>query len=137
MDNRMNDKELGATDSIKRKLDEIDYNLFCMKDKDFVMKMMSTYGGLTEKPKQKSTWRWFKARGNEHPTCQQFKYKETFANHYLFRHCVDNHNNLRHSVPSIEGTIKTHCWPTRVFSFLIAISEVNAYLAMKEFGMEK
>ena len=99
------------------------------------MKLMSTYGNLTELPNQKNTWRWYKGSNGTPATVKQFKYTEPFANHYLYRHCVD-HNNLRHSVPSIEGTIKTHCWENRVFSFLLAISEVNAYLAMKEFVWE-
>ena len=39
-------KDIGATDFIKGKLDWIDYNLFIMKDMDFVIKLMSTYGKL-------------------------------------------------------------------------------------------
>ena len=44
---------------------------------------------------------------------------------------VDDHNNLRHSSPSIEETWKTHRWENRVFAFLLAITEVNLYLWLR------
>ena len=43
------------------------------------------------------------ARASDTVTLKYFRYEESFANHYKYRHCVDDHNNLRHSVPSIEG----------------------------------
>ena len=122
MDNRMDDRALGETDSIKGALDGVPYNLFMMKDKDFVMKLMSTYGGLVVDSDQQKTFRWFKgARASDTATLKYFRYEEPFANHYKYRHCVDDHNNLRHSVPSVEGSIKTHRWELRVFSFILAI----------------
>ena len=60
-------------------------------------------------------------------------YTEPFSNHFLYRHAVDDHNNLRHSVPSIESTWITSRWPSRVFSFILAIVEVNCYLIFKYF----
>ena len=134
MNERVNDRGLGYADSVKGTQDNIPYNLFMMKDKNFIMKLMSTYGGLTMKPDQKKTYRWYKGETPQSDaSVKTFKYPEPFANHYLYRHCVDDHNNLRHSVPSIEGTMVTHRWEFRVFSFLLAISEVNTYLAMKHF----
>lgn len=53
--------------------------------------------------------------------------------HFHYRHVVDDHNNLRHSLPSIEDTWRTDRWPARVFAFLLALSEVNAYLVMRHF----
>jgi hypothetical protein len=46
---------------------------------------------------------------------------------------VDDHNNLRHALPSLEDTWTTHRWEIRVFSFLLAITEINIYLALKFF----
>ena len=62
-----------------------------------------------------------------------FKYSKPFDWHFHFRHLVDDHDNLRHSLPSLEGTWITECWPICVFSFLLAISEVSCYLALKQF----
>ena len=116
------------------KLDNIDYDFFIMKDKDFVMKLMSTYGSLTVSDNQKATRRYYKSTDKSSPVqMKQFKYCEPFANHYLYRHSVDDHNNLRQSMPAIEKTWVTHRWPTRVFQFLLAISEVNTYKAFVYF----
>ena len=58
---------------------------------------------------------------------------QVFAMHYWGRHMIDDHNKLQHSVPSIEGSWVTSRWADRVFSFLIAITEVNAYNCFKNF----
>lgn len=46
---------------------------------------------------------------------------------------VDDNNNNRHDSPSLEETWGTHRWPIRVFSFLLALSEVNTFLAFRYF----
>ena len=96
------------------------------------MKLMSTYGVLAPPLNQNDTFR-RKSDG----TTLRYKYTEVFANHYKFRHCVDDNNNLRHKVPSVEGSWYTHRWPVRVFSFIVAISEVNAFLAFRYFIWSK
>jgi hypothetical protein len=40
-------------------------------------------------------------------------------------------------VPSIEGTWLTTRWPIRVFAFLLAITEVNMFLALRFFVWNK
>ena len=132
MDDHMSSRSLGDTSSVKGTLDGTPYNLFMMRDKDWVMKMMTTYGGLTANEDGEETRRWVKSQNGKHEL-KHFKYTEPFYNHYKFRHAVDDHNNLRHSVPSIEGTWITHRWPLRVFAFILAVSEVNTYLAIKYF----
>ena len=34
---------------------------------------------------------------------------------------VDDHNNLRHAIPSLEMTWTTHHWPCRVFCFCLPL----------------
>ena len=48
----------------------------------------------------------------------------------MFQHAVDDHNNLRHSGVSFEETWATKRWENRVFAFLLAITEVNMFLAL-------
>ena len=48
-----------------------------------------------------------------------------------FSRLVDDHNNLRHMYPSLEHIWVTQIWATRVFTFLIALCEVNTYLAFR------
>ena len=64
-------------------------------------------------------------------------YTETFTNHYLDRHSVDDHNNLRHFQTSIESTLITYWWVICLFSFIMAISEVNIFLACYYFMWKK
>ena len=62
-----------------------------------------------------------------------FKYTEPFFNHFKFRHQVDDHNNNRHSPISLEESINTKDWKIRVFTFILAVVEVNSRLAYKFF----
>ena len=132
MDDHMKEKELGATDSIRGKFDSVDYDLFMTKDSDFVMKLMSTYGSLSVPSHQKETQRYSKDP-NGLTTINSFKYTVPFANHYRFRHAVDDHNNLRQSSPAIEKTWNTTRWANCVFQFILAISELNTYRAFVYF----
>ena len=64
-----------------------------------------------------------------------FKYTETFLNCFkYYRHQVDDHNNLCHSPISLEDSVCTKDWKIRVFTFIIAIVEVNGRLAWSRFG---
>lgn len=120
------DFKVGETSSLCGKLDSVLYNIFGMKEPNYTMKLMATYGSLTTKPAQKETKRTYKKDG--HMVSKMFKYTEPFANHCLYCHAVDNHNNLCHSVPAIEETWVTHRWANRVFAFLLVVSEVNVFL---------
>ena len=125
----MKDNKVGECDSLKRVLGGQNYDIFCLKEPDYVMKVMSTYGGLVVKSGQEDSRRtWME--GDEEKTAR-FQYMEPFANHFDYRHLVDDHNLLRHMVPSIKETWTTDRWANRVFAYLLATSEINSYLAMK------
>jgi hypothetical protein len=58
----------------------------------------------------------------------------------MYRHQVDDHNNLRHSFQSfvvidssLEESITTKDWKLRVFTFVMALIEVNARFAVAYF----
>jgi hypothetical protein len=53
MDRHMEGKPIGSTDSLHGTLDGIPYDLFIMKDKDYNMKLMSTYGSLVDQGEEK------------------------------------------------------------------------------------
>ena len=71
-------------------------------------------------------------RGNG-PTKVTFDYTKPFDWHFRYRHAVDDHNNLRHSLPSLEDTWDTRRWEIRVFSFILAITEINICLTVRFF----
>ena len=121
MDKRMETKEIGQFDAIRGKQDKVDYHLFMMKEPDFTMKMMATYGALNPYSDEKESKRYVKDSDGK-SAITTFKYTEPYSNHYKFRHSIVDHNNLRHQVPSIEGTWVTRRWPIRVLGFLLAIS---------------
>ena len=96
-----------------------------MKEPDYVMKLMTTYGSLIPKVGHKQARRSFKKNGSL--VTESFDYTEPYANHFLYRHAVDDHKNLRHRLPAIEDIWLTSRWANRVFSFLLAITEVNIF----------
>ena len=49
VDKHMECQVVGECDSFGDKLNVSDYGVFCMKEPEYVMKIMSTYGGLIER----------------------------------------------------------------------------------------
>jgi hypothetical protein len=131
IDLHFDSKEIGQTDSLPGILDGQHFKVFCMKEEDYVMKLMATYGALRcvdEGATQRSVTRRSGIRENV-----SFNYTEPFFNHFKFRHQVDDHNNNRHSPISLEESISTKDWKIRVFTFILAVIEVNARLAYQFF----
>jgi len=131
MDAHMADKEVGDCDSLVGTLNGVPYDLFVMKDVDYSMKLMSAYGALTVKAGQDESFRTYTKDGST--VTNVFKYTEPFANHFKCRHVVDDHNNNRHSDISLEQTWATHRWENRISAFILAVVEVNTYLAVRFF----
>lgn len=50
-----------------------------------------------------------------------------------YRDAVNDHNNLRHALPLLEDTWMTIRWPVHVFTFLLALTKTNVYLALSYF----
>ena len=122
---------VGDVDAISGTQDGIPYNLWGMKEPDYVMRMMVTGGANSADDLCKTTtWTW--KPGNEE-ILTTFQYPRPFDWHFRYRHAVDDHNNLRHALPSIEDSWVTQRWEVRVFGFVLAITEVNAFLALRYF----
>ena len=52
IDERMANQPVGSTDALRGVLDGEPYNIFVMKEPDYSMKLMATYGGLTTLPNE-------------------------------------------------------------------------------------
>jgi hypothetical protein len=100
-----------------------------MKEEDHVMKIMSTYGSNCPPMRERMKARRIKVDGAK----VESEYIEPLANHFDYRHCVDDNNHLRHVRPSIEETWRTHRWVLRVLAFFLAVSEVNTFLCFRHF----
>ena len=65
-----------------------------------------------------------------------FNYRKPFHNHYAYCGAVDDHNNKHHDGGqgiSLEEAWITTQWENCVFAFILAIVEVNMYLACRYF----
>ncbi len=133
MQRRFNRPEVkvGNVDAITGTLDGFPYFLWGMKEPDYVMHMMAMGGplGLDDKCKM-AKQKWSEVNGEVET---EFKYTCSFDWHFRFRHAVDDHNNLRHALPSVEETWITKWWECRVFEFILGILEVNAFLVLRHF----
>lgn len=65
------------------------FDIFCLKEPDYVMSLMSTYGSLNTRKEQKISNR--KVNGEK----SQFHNTEVIGNHYKYRDTVDAHNSKR------------------------------------------
>jgi hypothetical protein len=124
-------KEIGAVDCWNGTLDDQDVSVFCFKEPDYVMSIMSTYGTVNEQGALKK--RIFKD-ANGVQQVRTFFYTEVFHNHYQYRHVVDDNNNNRMQPIAIEETWKTSYWPNRVFAFVLGVTGVNTQRAYEQFG---
>jgi hypothetical protein len=119
--------QIGDSRAIYRVLDGVKYFLWGLNELNYVMKMMATGGPLISNDsckKQRRTWT--EAGLN---IVKSFQFLLPYDWHYKYCHAVDDHNNLSHLLPSIEHTITTTRWEMLVFSFVLAVLEVNAFLA--------
>jgi hypothetical protein len=123
--------KVGDSLAITGKLDGEEYFLWGLKEPSYIMKMMATGGPLLANESCKEQKRRWVEGGVD--TAGTFQFPCPYDWHYKYRHAVDDHNNLRHALPSIEHTITTTRWEMCVFSFVLAVTEVNAYLAYRFF----
>ena len=128
-------KEVGEVDAIQGTEGGVTYNLWAMKEPDYTMKMMATSGSpISDDSCRSTTWQWIEGAVQKP---KEFAYTLPFDNHFRYYHAVDDHNNLCHSLPSWEDTWVTQHWDLCVLAFIIAVCEVNTYLAIRFFEVKK
>mmetsp|Transcript_5756 Transcript_5756/g.11762 ORF Transcript_5756/g.11762 Transcript_5756/m.11762 type:complete len:176 (+) Transcript_5756:290-817(+) len=125
MEAHIEEMDVGDTDAIEGKMEGFNYNIWGMKEPNYVMRMMATGGALfTEGCKSV-------ARVWDNGTAKQFHYTQPYDWHFHYRHLVDDHNNKRHAIPFCEDSWNTDHWTFCVFTFLFAVTEVNVFLVHK------
>ena len=115
------EKEVGDVDALKGELDGVPFYIHAMKEPDYTMMLMSTYGTLTRMGETKRR-HYTEDRVKK---VKEFKYPEVIYNHYSYRDMIDNHNLYRIHPISMEETWMTMRWPNRVFCFVLAVAVVN------------
>ena len=85
IDQHMSSKQVDECDPLREILDDVPYNIFCMKEPDYTMKLMATYGGLVPSIQRKEKARRAFKEGDETKRVK-FDYMVLFANHFNFCH---------------------------------------------------
>jgi hypothetical protein len=123
--------EVGDCHTIQGVMEGTTYNLWGMKEPDYIMWMMATGRPLDANEScRMASHRWNNGGVEVDRT---FQYKCPFDWNFWYWHVVDDHNNLRHGLPSIEDSWKTTRWEISVFSFILVIIKVNAFLCLRHF----
>ena len=105
------------------------FNIIGMKERDYVMMIMTTYSTLGEFGEEKRHY--YMVNRVKHGTT--FRYPEVIHNHHHYCDVIDNHNSYRMHPLSMEETWMTMHWPNRVFCFLLAITMLNGQNAATYF----
>ena len=127
-------KQVGDTDSWAGRMDDTPFHVYAMKEPDYVMSLMSSYGTNNRFNGKETRRDWKDGSGN---MSKRFKYPEVIHNHFQYHHAVDDHNVKWHSPISIEVVWATKRWPNRVFCFLLSITKVNSFWAESYFTGRK
>ena len=74
------DKNVGDCDSWKGSMEEVPFHVYTMKEPDYMVSLMSTYG-TTQRSGKETTREWVDGSGNSQKT--KFNYPEVVGNHFL------------------------------------------------------
>ena len=77
-------------DAIKGSYDGVPFHIHALKEPDYVMMLMSTYGTLAQLGEIKKQH--FKVNGEK---VNEFQYPMVVFNHYSYQDMIDNHNTFR------------------------------------------
>ena len=116
-------KEVGGVDAVQGSIRGEIYQIMAIKDPEYMMLMVTTYGTLDHMVGS-DTHQGCKRAGGELVT-KQFNYHEVFGNHLNYRHQVEDNNNRRHSPISVERTWATNYWPDRCHAYFLVFPEFN------------
>ena len=114
-------KDVRDVNAIKGTMDGVPFHIHVMKEPDYIMMLMSTYGTTL---RMGVTKRWhYTVEGVKKVV--EFQYPEIVHNHYKFRDMIDNHNSFQMHPISMEETWMTMRWANHMFCFLLTITIVN------------
>lgn len=125
IDEHMSTKAIGEACTFKQVLDGRDFFVHCMKDRDYVTKIMSCHGTLATVQSHKTMRH---INGEAEP--RRFCYVEPLSRHNKAKHWIDDHNNHRHGAVSLADGWQTKWWPHRQFTFIMGVVEVNCINTM-------
>ena len=90
------------------------FKIFCIKEPDYVMKIMVSWRTLDELEGETTRRDCIYNSGKK--DMKQFTYWQPFGLHFRYIHQVDDQNNWRHAPIYLERTWVTKLWPDRKVS---------------------
>ena len=82
------EKGIDESDALQEMLDNVKFHVVAIKEPDYVMMFMTTYGTLAPVSDEK---RYYLVNGVKH--MKTFQYTDVVHNHYQYRDVIDNHNS--------------------------------------------
>ena len=128
IDAAMSDAEIGTVRTLQGKVLGQDVYIHCMKEEEYVTKIMSTHGSH-QLVLDHTTTRSFRNPATGQQSTMAFACADPFSRCFRARHSVDDNNNRRHQPMSIETTWATRWWANRQEGFHLAVAAVNSNLA--------
>ena len=102
MEDNFREVEVGETDAIQVTVDDVIYNLWGIKEPTYVMRIMANGDRLLVHETCNEIVIRLKENGED--VVKKFNYKLPYDWNFCYRHVVDDHNKLRHSMPSFDHT---------------------------------
>lgn len=128
-------KPIGSKDTLNGKHNEQKFNIYCLKEPDYITMLMGTFGSELGAGDNGKVTRTVNDENSNSVSKIAFELTEPFHFYYKYRGVVDAHNARRHSPISLEETWATKTWEHRVFAFVLSVCEVNTFLvAANEYG---
>ena len=95
------DAPVGDSQILPGEINGVKFDLFCLKEPDYVMTLMFTYGSLHTHQNKKESVR----TDHKGKFLKMFKYMEVIANHYNYWGAVDDHDAYKHDCGTKNGFI--------------------------------
>ena len=95
------------------------FKIFCMKDPDCVIKIMTGWLILDELDGERTRRYFVDINGTKE--MKQFTYHNPFGIHFRYRHQIDNHNNWRYAQIFLERTWATKFWLDHNFTWYLVL----------------
>ena len=127
MDDHMAIEQVGIVGTLHRYMENINYNLFPLKERYYTINIINTYDIF-----------WFLQAKNSQPgygrTITPGRKRTRLSGILIplpITLFINDYNNICHAYPSIDETWSTHRQNYILLYFIISVIEVNSYLAMK------
>ncbi len=105
------EKLVGSVDAILGMLDDVKYNIWWMKEPDYVVQIIAS-GALCSQGGCEVKWQWTEQGVSK---AAKFAYCKLYEWYLKYWRAVDDHNNLWNGLPSLDDTWMTKRLPVRMF----------------------